>query len=55
MFENTRSYIYIKITLSHAVTPTIAAEPEPLPQDVVPVKQFVRWPFSKDPTEDFKK
>jgi hypothetical protein len=55
VFENTRSYIYIKITLSHPVTPTIAAEPEPLPQDVVPVKQFVRWPFSKDPTEDFKK
>jgi hypothetical protein len=22
---------------------------------VVPVKQFIRWPFSKDPTEDFKK
>ena len=22
---------------------------------MVPVKQFIRWPFSKDPTDDFKK
>lgn len=55
VFENSRTYIYMKITLSDPVTPTVAAQPEPLPQDVVPVKQFVRWPFSKDPTDDFKK
>ena len=50
-----RSYIYLKLTLSDPVTPTVPESPEPLPHEVVPVKQFIRWPFSKDPTEDFKK
>lgn len=55
LFEEKRSYVYIKMTLSSPVTPTIPDLPEPLPHEVVPVKQFIRWPFSKDPTEDFKK
>jgi hypothetical protein len=55
VFESQKTYIYLKLTLSEPVTPTVASNPEPLPQDVVPVKQFVRWPFSKDPTDDFKK
>jgi hypothetical protein len=41
--------------MSDSVTPPTSQNPEPLPQDVVPVKQFIRWPFSKDPTDDFKK
>jgi hypothetical protein len=55
IFEAQRSYIYIKLTMSDSVTPPTSQNPEPLPQDVVPVKQFIRWPFSKDPTDDFKK
>ena len=55
IFENNRSYIYLKVTISDPVTPTIPEFPEPLPHEVVPVKQFIRWPFSKDPTDDFKK
>ena len=31
VFENSRTYIYIKITLTDPVTPTVAAQPEPLP------------------------
>lgn len=45
----------MKLTMSDPVTPTVAQHPEPLPQDVVPVKQFIRWPFSKQPTDDFRK
>jgi len=31
LFEHARTYIYIKITLTDPVTPTVAAQPEPLP------------------------
>ena len=31
LFEPSRTYIYIKLTLSQPVTPTVPAEPEPLP------------------------
>ncbi len=55
VFETNQTYIYIKVTLSAPVTPEIPESPEPLPHEVVPVKQFIRWPFSKDPTDDFKK
>jgi hypothetical protein len=55
LFEGQRSYIYLKVTLTDPVTAPSSPNPEPLPQDVVPVKQFIRWPFSKDPTDDFKK
>jgi hypothetical protein len=55
VFEQNRTYVSIKVTLSDPVTPTAALSPEPQPQDVVPIKQFVRWPFSKEPTDDFKK
>lgn len=38
IFEHNRTYIYIKVTLSEPVTPTIPEFPEPLPHEVVPVK-----------------
>lgn len=38
VFEPVRSYIYLKVTLSDPVTPTIPESPEPLPHEVVPVK-----------------
>jgi|LauGreDrversion4_2_1035121.scaffolds.fasta_scaffold94090_3 hypothetical protein len=31
VFETTKTYVYIKLTLSDPVTPTVAAHPEPLP------------------------
>jgi hypothetical protein len=31
VFENAKTYIYIKITLTDPVTPTVATQPEPLP------------------------
>ena len=55
VFENSRTYVYLKVTLSEAVTPTIPEHPEPLPHEIVPIKQFIRWPFSKEPQDDFKK
>ena len=55
VFENNKTYVYLKITLTDPVTSTLPDQPEPLPHEVVPVKQFIKWPFSKDPTEDFKK
>ncbi len=38
LFENSRTYVYFKITLTEPVTPTIPEHPEPLPHEVVPVK-----------------
>lgn len=55
VFESNKTYVYIKMTLSDPVTPTIPEEPEPQIHEVVPVKQFIRWPYSKDPTDDFGK
>jgi len=33
----------------------VPEKPEPVPSEIVPVKQLVKWPFSKDPTDDFCK
>lgn len=55
IFEQNRTYIYIKLTLTDPITPTIPEFPEPLPHEVVPIKQLIKWPFSKDPTDDFKR
>lgn len=38
IFENSKTYVYLKITLTEPVTPTIPEQPEPLPHEVVPVK-----------------
>jgi hypothetical protein len=38
MFENNQTYIFLKITLTEPVTPTIPDHPEPLPHEVVPIK-----------------
>jgi len=55
-FEEAKTYVYLKINTSEPVVPFIPADqPEPLPQEIVPVKQFIRWPYSKDPTDDFCK
>ena len=55
VFEEARTYVSLKITLSEAITPTTPEKPEPQPNEIVPVKQFITWPYSKDPCDDFGK
>ena len=37
------------------MTPVVSEKPETKVEEVVEGKQFVRWPFSKKPTDDFCK
>lgn len=55
VFEPQRTYIHLHIELTNAVTPETAEKPEPKPAEVVPVKQLIKWPFSKTATDDFCK
>ena len=55
LFEEPQTYLHIKLNLSHPVTPIVPAHPEPLPTEVIPLKKLVKWPFSKDPNDDFSK
>jgi len=54
LFEPQDTYIYFTIDLSHPVVPK-AGPAEPKPDEIVPVKNLVRWPFSKVSTDDFQK
>jgi DNA topoisomerase IA len=38
VFEGQRTYLYLKLTMTDPVIPPTSQQPEPLPQDVVPVK-----------------
>jgi len=55
LFEPQRTYIYVKLELTEPVSPQIPEKPEPKPKEVVPVKQLIKWPFSKTATDDFCK
>jgi hypothetical protein len=55
VFEPVRTYIHIKVTLTDPIVQAVADPPEPKVNEIVPIKQFIRWPFSKDPTDDFCK
>lgn len=55
VFEPQRTYVHFTIELSEAVTPSIPEKPEPKPDEIVPVKTLIRWPFSKVSTDDFCK
>lgn len=55
VFEESKAYIHLKLALSEAVCPAIPDRPEPQPNEIVPVKQFITWPYSKDPCDDFSK
>jgi hypothetical protein len=35
--------------------PKIPEKPEPKPDEIVPAKNLIRWPFSKVSTDDFCK
>lgn len=41
--------------LSKPVVPVVPPKPEPVPSDILPLKKLVKWPFSKDPNNDFSK
>ena len=55
VFEEAKTYVHIKLTFNHAITPFKSEKKEPVPSDIVPVKQFITWPYSKDPCDDFGK
>jgi hypothetical protein len=55
VFETAKTYVHIKLALSFPVVPEAGDKAEPTPADIIPVKQFVTWPYSKDPCDDFGK
>jgi len=55
LFETAKTYVHFKIELSEPVTPLVPTQPEPKPREIVPVKTFIRWPYSKIATDDFCK
>mmetsp|Transcript_22914 Transcript_22914/g.35244 ORF Transcript_22914/g.35244 Transcript_22914/m.35244 type:complete len:468 (+) Transcript_22914:176-1579(+) len=55
IFEEAKTYVQIKITFDKAVIPENPEKPEPQPHEIVPIKQFITWPYSKDPCDDFGK
>ena len=55
MFEEAKSYVHIELILTSPVTANVPEKPEPVPSEVVPIKQCVTWPYSKDPCDDFGK
>jgi hypothetical protein len=55
VFEETKTYIHFCISLSNPITPVIPAHPEPQPDEILPLKKLVKWPFSKNPNDDFAK
>jgi hypothetical protein len=55
VFEDSKTYIHCCITLSNPVTPVTPSKPEPRPNEIIPLKKLVKWPFSKNPNDDFSK
>ena len=55
VFEESKTYIHCCIKLSRPVTPVVPEFPEPQPNEILPMKKLVKWPFSKDPNDDFAK
>lgn len=55
VFEDAKSYIHIKLSISQPIVPAASIQSQPGPADIIPGKQFVTWPYSKDPCDDFGK
>jgi hypothetical protein len=55
LFEPKRTYVYIRISLSNPVVPKSSTQSEPTPDEIVPAKTLIKWPFSKTATDDFGK
>lgn len=54
-FENERTYINLTISLTKPIVSLASTQPEPQPSDVLPIKQLIVWPFSKNCNDDFRK
>ena len=55
VFEEAKSYIHLKMTFDQPIVKVAPEKPEPTAAEIVPVKQFITWPYSKDPCDDFSK
>ena len=55
VFEDPKTYVHLRLSLSSPVVPKVLERAEPGPNEIVPVKQFITWPYSKDPCDDFGK
>lgn len=55
VFEDAKTYVNLKLSVSNPVVPKTPEKPEPTVSEVVNQKQFITWPYSKDPCDDFCK
>lgn len=55
VFEEAKTYLHLRLSLGSPIIPKVPEHPEPGPSEIVPVKQFITWPYSKDPCDDFGK
>jgi hypothetical protein len=55
VFEDAKTYVSLKLTTSNAIVPKVPENPEPTVAEIVNSKQFITWPYSKDPCDDFCK
>lgn len=55
LFETAKTYVHLKFSIDQPVFPPASTPAPPTPQEIIPVKQFVTWPYSKDPCDDFGK
>jgi hypothetical protein len=55
VFEADRTYVYLTLALDKPIVSIESTQPEPQPSDVLPMKQLIVWPFSKNCNDDFRK
>jgi len=55
VFEDAKTYIHIKVKIDRPIVAIGEDNADPSPDEIVPLKQFVTWPYSKDPCDDFGK
>lgn len=55
LFETERTYVHLTVSLTKPIVSMESTQPEPQPSDILPLKQLIVWPFSKDCNDDFRK
>lgn len=55
MFEDAKTYIHLCINLSRTLVTLPHDQKEPTPMEIIAQKQFITWPYSKNPCDDFGK
>lgn len=55
VFEAERTYIHLTVSISKPIVSLESTQPEPQPSDILPLKQLIVWPFSKNCNDDFRK